>query len=92
MWLTTSVAAVMVAGVLYWAWRRKPRVGSIADWTILLIASAIAGPMVGEIGQGAGSPRTGTGSAAAVAVIAYAILGAVVIGTAVLLGRIHTRR
>lgn len=92
MWLTISVAAAVAGLGLYWAWRRKPHVGAIADWTILLIASAIAGPMIGEIGQGAGSPSTGTGSTTAVTVIAYAILGAVVIGTVALLGRIHMRR
>lgn len=92
MWLTISVVAAAAGLGLYWAWRGKSHVGAIADWTILLISSAIAGPMIGEIGQGAGSPSTGTGSTTAVTVIAYATLAAVVIGTAAILGRVHTRR
>jgi hypothetical protein len=51
------------------------------NWTILLTASALAAPMIGEIGTPAGSPSTDTGptttTAVAVAIIAYSILGAV---------------
>ena len=89
MWLTISVVAVAAGAGLYVLWRSKDHVGSIADWTVLLLASAVATPMIGEIGQGAGSPSTGTGSTRAVTVIAYAILAVVAVVTAALLARIH---
>ena len=92
MWLTISGVAVVAGVGLYFLWRGKDRVGAVADWTILLIGSAIAAPMIGEIGQGAGSPTTGTGSTSAVAVIAYALLAVVVIVSAALLARLHLRR
>jgi LPXTG-motif cell wall-anchored protein len=80
MWLTISGAAA-VTGVSAWLiWRRRERVGSLAAWMIPLIGSAIAAPMIGEIGQASGSVTNGTGSTQANAAIAYIILGLAVIG------------
>jgi LPXTG-motif cell wall-anchored protein len=80
MWLTISGVAA-VAGVAAWlAWRRRDRVGSVAGWMIVLVGSAIAAPMIGEIGQATGSVTNGVGSMSANAVIAYILLGVVVIG------------
>jgi hypothetical protein len=80
MWLTISGAAA-VTGVAAWLiWRHRERVGSLAAWVILLIGSAIAAPMIGEIGQTSGSVTNGVGSTQANAVIAYIILGLVLIG------------
>jgi hypothetical protein len=58
---------------------------------IVLIGSAIAAPMIGEIGQTSGSYTTGAGSANANAVIAYILLGPVVIGCAGAFGWLRDR-
>ena len=92
MWLTISVLAALVGVGLYWLWRNKDHIGSLADWTVLLIGSAIAAPMIGEIGTPAGSVATGNGSASAVAVIAYTLLGFVIIICAVVITRLHRHR
>jgi uncharacterized membrane protein YeaQ/YmgE (transglycosylase-associated protein family) len=83
MWLTISGVSIVAGIILYLIWRRSEGVGSLADWTIVLIGSSIAAPMLGEIGQSAGSVTTGAGSASATTVIAY-------VGGALLL-RLHTR-
>lgn len=92
MWLTISGLAAVAGVGLYLLWRRKEHVGTIATWTIVLIGSAIAAPMIGEIGTPAGSVSTGAGSSSTAAVIAYTLLGLVIIGAAVLLVRLHSRR
>lgn len=92
MWLTISGAAAAAGAALYLLWRGKDRVGYIADWTIVLIGSAVAAPMIGEIGQTAGSVTSGAGSASASTIIAYALLGLVVIVASAALARLHTRR
>lgn len=91
MWLTISVLAALVGVGLYWLWRNKDRIGFIMDWTVVLIGSAIAAPMIGEIGTPAGSVATGNGSASAVAVIAYTLLGLVIIVCSVVIARLHRR-
>ena len=92
MWLTISVIAVAVYLVLFVLWRRKERIGSVVDWTILLIGSAVAAPMIGEIGQATGSPVDGAGSTDANAVIAYVILSLTVLVVGGILVRIHRPR
>ena len=92
MWLTITVIAAAAGVGLWWLWRGREAAGRIGGWTILLIGSAIGAPMIGEIGTPLGSPSTGNGSTSAVAVIAYSILGVVVIVTAALLARLHARR
>jgi cation transporter-like permease len=72
------VAAVLGVG-LYLTWRRKDHVGYLAEWTIVLAGSAIAAPMIGEIGTPAGSISTGAGSTSATAIIAWTLLGIVVV-------------
>ena len=51
MWLTMSVVGLGVFFVLgFLVFRGRSRVGSIRLWTILLIVSAIAAPLIAEIG------------------------------------------
>ena len=51
MWVTISVAAVVVFAVLSrLVWRGRDHVGSLLMWTIVLIVSAIAAPLIGEYG------------------------------------------
>ena len=51
MWLTISVVAVVVFAVLSrLVWRGRDHVGSLRMWTIVLIVSAIAAPLIGEYG------------------------------------------
>ena len=51
MWLTISVVAVVVFAVLSrLVWRGRDHVGSVRMWTIVLIVSAIAAPLIGEYG------------------------------------------
>jgi hypothetical protein len=91
-WLTISGVALVLGVGLYPAWLRRERVGAIVDWTIVLTASALAAPMIGEIGTAAGSPSPAAGSASTAAIVAYAILGAVTIATAIILTRLRTKR
>jgi len=92
MWLTISGAAVVAGVILYLLWRHRERVGTFAGWMIALTGSAIAAPMIGEIGQTSGSVTTGAGSANDNAIIAYAILGLVVIAAAAVYARMHAKR
>ncbi len=51
MWLTMWGVAVLVFFVFgFLVFRGRARVGSIWFWTIVLIISAIAAPLIGEIG------------------------------------------
>ena len=51
MWLTISVVAFVVFAVLSrLVWRGRDHVGSLRMWTIVLIVSAIAAPLIGEYG------------------------------------------
>jgi hypothetical protein len=92
MWLTISGIAAITGTGLYLAWRHRERVGSVTAWMIVLIGSAIAAPMIGEIGNTAGSYTTGAGSAQDVAIIAYTLLGLVVIAAAAAFARLRPRR
>jgi LPXTG-motif cell wall-anchored protein len=92
MWLTISGVAAVTGVALYLAWRRRERVGSIAGWMIVLIGSAIAAPMVGEIGQAGGSVTNGAGSASATTLIGYAVLGIAVIAVAAAFAWLRARR
>ena len=92
MWLTISVLAAATGGGLYLLWRGKDRVGAFVDWTVVLLGSAVAAPMIGEIGTPAGSISTGAGSAGAVAIIAYSLLVLVVAVCAFVLMRLHHRQ
>jgi LPXTG-motif cell wall-anchored protein len=79
MWLTITGLAGVVGIGSYLLWRRKDHVGRIADWTVILVGSAIAAPMIGEIGNTTGSVSSGAGSTDVVAIIAYCLLGVVVV-------------
>ena len=92
MWLTISVLSALVGVGLYWMWRSKGQIGSLMEWTVLLVGSAIAAPMIGEIGTPAGSVASGAGSASAVAVIAYTLLGLVIIICSVVIARLRRGR
>jgi LPXTG-motif cell wall-anchored protein len=92
MWLTISGIAVVTGIGLYLAWRRKDRVGTFAGWMIVLLGSAIAAPMIGEIGNTAGSVTSGAGNTAAVAIIAYTLLGLVVIAAALAFAWLRAKR
>jgi hypothetical protein len=92
MWLTISGVAVVTGVATYLLLRGRERVGSLAAWMIVLIGSAIAAPMIGEIGQTAGSVATGAGSSSATTVIAYVILALVVIAAGAAFARLRTRR
>lgn len=59
---------------------------------IALIGSAIAAPMIGEIGQNSGSVTNGVGSPNAVAYIAWAIFGIVAIGCGITFAALRGRR
>jgi hypothetical protein len=52
---------VISVGLIF-LWRRKDHAGTFAAWIIVLVGSAIAVPMTGEIGNTAVSVRTGVGS------------------------------
>lgn len=92
MWLTISGVAAVAGVGLYLLWRGRDRVGSIAAWMIFLVGSAVAAPMIGEIGNTAGSVTSGAGSTAAVAIIAYILLGLVVIAAGAAFARLRARR
>ena len=92
MWLTISVLAAAVGGGLYLLWRGKARIGAIVDWTVVLIGSAIAAPMIGEIGTPVGSISTGAGSANGAAIIAYGLLVVTIVVCVAVLTRLHRRR
>jgi hypothetical protein len=92
MWLTISGVAAVTGALLYVLWRHRDRVGFIADWTIILVGSAVAAPMIGEIGTPAGSVSAGAGSGSAGAIIACSLLGPVIIVAGAALARLHARR
>lgn len=92
MWLTISAAATAAGAGAWLAWRRRERVGSIRAWMIVLIGSAIAAPMIGEIGQASGSVTDGVGSIDAVAYIAWTLTGLVVIGCGAAFALLRSRR
>jgi len=51
MWLTISGVSLVLFFVLgFWVFRGRSRVGTIPWWTAALIISAIAAPLIGEIG------------------------------------------
>lgn len=55
MWVTISAVALGAFFVLrYGIFRGRTQVGTIPVWTILLIVSVIAAPLVGEIGTAVG--------------------------------------
>jgi hypothetical protein len=55
MWLTMGVAAVIVFFVLgFGVFRGRSHVGSVPVWVMLLVISAIAAPLIGEIGTPTG--------------------------------------
>lgn len=56
MWLTMLLLAIAVFVASAWLWRRRDRVGSLRVWTVVLIVSTVAAPMLGELG----TPATGT--------------------------------
>jgi hypothetical protein len=91
MWLTISGIALVVGVGLYLLWRGRSRVGTVADWTVVLVGSAVAAPMIGEIGNTTGSVAGGAGSTDMVAIIAYSILGVVVVGVGLTLAVLHGR-
>jgi len=91
MWLTISVLAVLAGLGFYLLWKRRDHVGHIAEWTIILIGSAIAAPMIGEIGTPAGSVADGAGSTAAVVVFAYSLLVVVIVVCGALILRLRRR-
>ena len=81
MWLTILLIQAIVFFVLAWLWRGRERVGSLRVWTIVLIVSAIAAPMLGELG----TPATGTISPHTTDVIAWVVTAiAVILGAAAL--------
>ena len=56
MWLTISGVALAAFFVLgFGVFRGRAQVGTIPVWTILLIVSAIAAPIIGEIGTPIGT-------------------------------------
>ncbi len=59
---------------------------------IVLVGSAVAAPMTGEIGQASGSVSNSVGSTSLVAVIAWMILGIVVFGCAAAFAWLRARR
>jgi hypothetical protein len=90
MWLTISGVAAVTGALPYVLWRHRDRVGFIADWTIILVGSAVAAPMIGEIGTPARSVSTGAGSAGAI--IACSLLGLAIIVAGAALDRVLARR
>ena len=81
MWLTILIIEAIVFFVLAWLWRRRERVGSLRVWTIVLLVSAIAAPMLGELG----TPASGTISPHTTDVIAWVVtVIAVILGAAAL--------
>lgn len=92
MWLTITGLALVAGVVLYLTWRGKDHVGTLADWTVILVGSAIAAPMIGEIGNTTGSVANGAGSTDMAATIAYAVLAIVVVACGLTIARLHTRR
>jgi len=51
MWLAMIVVGVAAYAILAAAWKRRAAVGSLRFWTILLVASALLAPLIGEWGQ-----------------------------------------
>ena len=92
MWLTITGLAAVVGVVLFLVWKGKDHVGRIGEWTVVLVASAIAAPMMGEIGQSTGSVSNGVGTSDGVAIIAYSILGVVVVASGLLLTRMRSQK
>jgi integral membrane sensor domain MASE1 len=92
MWLTISGVAAITGALPYVLWRHRDRVGFIADWTIILVGSAVAAPMIGEIGTPAGSVSTGAGSGSAGAIIACSLPGLVIIVAGAAMARLRARR
>lgn len=92
MWVTITILAILIGFTLYLIWRKKKYVGFIAEWTVVLISSAIAAPMIGEIGNTFGSVNTGSGSADMVAIIAYSILGLVIVVSGILIAKMRRVR
>jgi len=45
-----GVVAIILAALGYALFRKRPKVGSITIWTVILIVSAIIAPLIGEIG------------------------------------------
>ncbi len=81
MWLTILIIEVVVFFALAYVWRGRERVGSLRVWTIALIVSAVAAPMLGELG----TPATATLSPATTDAIAWVIAGiAFILGAAAL--------
>jgi hypothetical protein len=58
MWLTISGVAIVAGIVLCLLWRHKERVGAFTGWMIVLVGSAVAAPMIGEIGQASAQSPT----------------------------------
>jgi hypothetical protein len=54
MWLAVSVAGLAAYFALAAAWRGRAAVGTLRLWTIVLVLSAIAAPLLGEWGQAIG--------------------------------------
>ena len=54
MWLGMTVIGLVAYFVLYAVWRKKPSVGTIPAWTMVLVISTIIAPFIGEWGQGVG--------------------------------------
>ena len=81
MWLTILLIEVAVFVVLTRLWRGRQRVGSLRVWTIVLVVSTVAAPMLGELG----TPATGTISPHTTDLIAWiTTLIAVALGAAAL--------
>jgi hypothetical protein len=53
-WLFSVVISLTGFVLFYGLFRKRQRVGTIKIWTILLVASAIIAPFVGEIGTSLG--------------------------------------
>jgi hypothetical protein len=49
-WLFSVVISLAGFVLVYAAFRKRERVGSVKIWTVLLVISAIIAPLVGEIG------------------------------------------
>ena len=54
MWLAMVVIGLVAYFVLAAVWRKRPAVGTLPVWTIVLIVSAIIAPLIGEWGQSLG--------------------------------------
>jgi hypothetical protein len=49
-WLASILVSLLAFFIVWGASRGRTRVGSIALWTAILVASTIIGPLVGELG------------------------------------------